>query len=244
MSSRSTSDGEGGVDGALLVDERPHRTAVEPSTLDRRGLDHSAFAHRERIDAGRKERLDRRRSPNPRVVGAHRDELFEEERVPLRRVHHLVAPDLRPPPGRQAAEQAGRVGVGERLEPDDAALPARGGPRRPPLEQVAARDADDQHGPGRLRRDVLDEVEHRRARPSGCRRRRRRAGRGARAPRRAGARPTGRPPRSHSPRPVPLPPRRATPPPAAGSRPRGGLRSRPRRWPPPGRSRSRSAASR
>ena len=141
--------GEGGVDGALLVDERPHGTAVEPSTLDRRGLDHSAFAHRERIDAGSKERLDRRRSPDPRVVGAHRDELLEEERVPLRRVHHLVAPDLRPPPGRQAAEQAGRVGVGERLEPDDAALPTRGGPRRPPLEQVAARDADDQHGPGR-----------------------------------------------------------------------------------------------
>ena len=96
----------------------------------------------------------------PRVVGAHRDELFEEERVPFRRVHHLVAPDLRPPPGRQAAEQAGRVGVREWLEPDDAPLPTRGGPRRAALEQVAARDADDQHRPRRLRCDVLDEVEH------------------------------------------------------------------------------------
>ena len=166
-----------------------------------------------------------------RVVGAHRDELLEEERVPLRRVHHLVASTFARRRVASAAEQAGRVGVGERLEPDDAAPSTGARPRRPPLEQVAAREADDQdRRPVRLRRDVLDEVEHRGLGPvdvveGGDER----AAAGERLEEPAHG-PLRRPPRSRLPRCGPTRRRRATPPPRGWESPAPGApRSRRRR---------------
>ena len=121
--------------------------------------------NRESVDAGREQRLDRRRRPHRRVVGPHGDELLEEERVSLGGVHHLLAPHLGAPPDGQSPEQAGRVGVGQRLEPDDAAAAACGRPLRAAFEQVAAREADDQDRRPGVGGDVLDEVEHRRLGP-------------------------------------------------------------------------------
>ena len=69
-------------------------------------------------------------------------------------------------PAGEPAQEPGRVGVGERPQAHRRAAPERRRPRRPALEQVVARQADDGTGARRhVARQVLDQVEQRRLGP-------------------------------------------------------------------------------
>ena len=108
--------------------------------------------------------------------------------------------------GEEAVGKPSSVRLGERLEQDRRGVQLAAAPARPDVEQLGSRDAEEEDRRGtRPVDDVLDEVEHRLAPPSGGRRSRARAAARGRAPRgghvsRAASRParTGSPPTARS----------------------------------------------
>ncbi len=160
--------GEGRVDvhAALVSQQRRDHAAVESAALDRRRLDHPARPARQPVDSRGQEGLDAGRRRPGRIVGAHRDQVLEEQRVALGGSQQLVPAQTGAAAPREPAQEPRRVGVRQRPQAQRRAPAERGLPSRPALEQIVAGQADD---PDRRRRhvcsQVLDQVEQRRLGP-------------------------------------------------------------------------------
>ena len=131
------------------------------SPCDRRTLEHGALLLRQTIDAARDQHLERRRQRTGLFLCCERDELLEEQRVALGGVDscrdgRLVERGRL----RQRGHELLRLGRRHRLEEDRVLTP-----RRPRLEELRPRDAEDEERPGRPADEVLDEVEERRRGP-------------------------------------------------------------------------------
>ncbi len=145
--------GQARRDLGLLRPERLHGAAVEDLALDRAALEHPPLGRVELVEAGREQRLQRRRHLDlvSRLTG-HRQHLADEQRVAAGRRGDPRAQLLR----HSRPDQACRVLVAERLEPH------RHRPRGAAVEQLRAGHAEQQdRGAAREQRDVLDQVEER-----------------------------------------------------------------------------------
>src|SRR5262245_60298397 len=150
------------IELAIVVRERVNRAAVEGTALYRAVLEHGALGRNELVEACGEQGLDRWRDVHllsTRVPdeGKH---LLEEERIALRHLHDPLVklgghlPELR--------EQPLRLARVERLEQNGGRVPLAATPRRPTLQQLRPRQAQQQDG--RITREVgevLDEIEQR-----------------------------------------------------------------------------------
>ena len=140
----------------------------EAAAHDGCALDHRALPVLEPVEAGREERLDRRRHGKHAAfafLGCHRGHLLDEERVPFRR-----SGDVHPDLGREALadreEERFGLSVRQRVEHEGVGVRTSGDPRGVALDEVRARKAEEQHGcVANPAREVLDQVEERRLGP-------------------------------------------------------------------------------
>jgi hypothetical protein len=150
------------ADPGAVVQELADGAAVEQAALDRSELDDCALLRCEPVDAGREQRLDRRRDDaGVRVVSKVRDELLDEQRVSLG-----GRDDAFPQFGREfvrdCIDELFRVVVVERFEHDERRTHARRCPARSHVEEVRARSAEYEDGrAARPRGEVFDEIEER-----------------------------------------------------------------------------------
>ena len=139
-------------------------------SFDRCDLEHSALGCRETVDPCREQRLDRRRDDELRALlraAVQRQQLLEEEGVSVRRVDdaaEVVGGEVAL--GAQMLGERDRLVVGEGCQHGENGVRSRRRPRRPFLEQLGPRQAqDDDPRPAREARDVLQQVEQRRLGP-------------------------------------------------------------------------------
>ena len=153
----------------MLVVGGEGEDGVAPELLagDGGALDHGALLNAQPVEARREERLDRRREREQRVLVCafrdHRGHLLGVERVSVRGLRN---PFLRLAARAEAIEQLQRVRPRERRQGQRRFSAAPAQPRRPRVQELGPRDAEDED-----RRitdpagEVFDEVEHRRLRP-------------------------------------------------------------------------------
>ena len=150
--------------------ERLNRPAVEELAFDRAALEHAPLGLLEPVEPGRKQRLQRPRHDHVTAgVGRHCGHLGEEQRIPARRPSDALA-QVRP--RRVCGQKLLDVLAGERLEPHERDRPAAAGGRREPRDAPCRR-------PGSAHRPIAVPPARRDRgrcpRPTGCRRRQRRA---------------------------------------------------------------------
>ena len=167
---------------SALGQEMRHGVPDEDLADDRGRFDHGSLVGLQVVEARREQRVDRRRHDGASDVGGrvpasaleadeplvdeHRDELLDEERVPLGGFH-----DARPNalvqagPAEQVLRDGARVVLGETFELD-ARRAGRGGPLGMRLEELVSSRADHEQGGvvGRLE-DVPDQIEEARLGP-------------------------------------------------------------------------------
>ena len=155
---------------AVRRQELRDRAAVEQPPLDRSALEHRPLTRLEPVDAGREERLNRRRHGVVcclGIVGEHGEHLLDEQRVALGRVDDAIAErgsDVAVV--HQPLDQILGLVVAQRGERDEGRAPPGCRPGRPGVEEVGAREAEEQdRGAAREAEDVLEQVEHRRLGP-------------------------------------------------------------------------------
>ena len=114
---------------------------------------------------GQRDRDDLGRRPAPRLaaqdvaVDERREQLLDEQRVPLRTVDDVVADGVGEVGlAEQVVEQALRLGLAERLEEDGARVRLASTPARPLLEQLGPRRADEENG--RVARHLGHALDH------------------------------------------------------------------------------------
>ena len=155
------------------------RPAMEDPALDRRTLGDRSLLGIELIEPRREERLDAGRNGHRRQIGRrhpsavpkrerpvvdqHRDELLDEQRVPVRRLGDPVFGvrfESRAP--EQLLDQPRRFRFGERLEMDGGRVELAAAPRRPTIEQLGPGQAQQEHRcVARPVGDVLDQIQER-----------------------------------------------------------------------------------
>ena len=137
-----------------------------PSTAPRSSTPRSAAV--ELVEARGEQRLDRRRDRDFAIaaLGCHRDHLLDEQRVAAGRLEDPARGAPRSTPSGERVDELGRLVRRERLEQRGGGVQLAAAPRRPHVEQVGARHAEEQD-----RRvaaqvgDVLDQVEEGRLAP-------------------------------------------------------------------------------
>ena len=143
------------------------RAAMEEPPLDRGALDDRTLLGLEAVDARREQRLDRRRHGRVgclRVVGEHREQLLDEERIALGRLDDPALRLLRGArrPRSKPSDEARRLVRVEWVERDERRATTRRGPRRPRVEEIRTGEAEQQDR--RVAREpdhVLEQVEQR-----------------------------------------------------------------------------------
>ena len=129
--------------------------------LDRGALDHRPFGRREGVEARREQSLERRGNTDIAVgLRPKRDELFNEERIPLGGVKDALARLLV-----DVSHEFGGLLGREWFEHERVGVRTRRRPGRPRVEQLGAPGAEKQYRRGSEVRDVLHEVEERRLGP-------------------------------------------------------------------------------
>src|SRR5579864_5468353 len=145
--------------------ELGERTRHEHAAHRRRPLEHGALGTRQPIDASADERLDRVGDALGALVRAlreHADRLLDEQRIPLRLREHGLDVDRQLELCGEHLEELGALGRLQRLELERRRAHTAAAPGGTDVEQLRARDAEDQQ---RLlshpRREVLDQLQHR-----------------------------------------------------------------------------------
>ena len=159
--------------------ERLHRAAMECPAFDRAALEHLALGRMELVEAGSEQCLDRRRHAHVPIgrVTDEADHLLDEERVPFGCVEDPAA-QLVTDVGfvEQALDELFGLARAERLQQHGRGVQLAATPVRPAVEQLGPGHAEQQDRRAAAQvGDVVDEVEERPPRPSGCRRAPRRA---------------------------------------------------------------------
>src|SRR5438445_10372080 len=137
----------------------------EDSAHHRGALQQCALRPRQAVDACRDQLLQRVRDalcPGSRPFGEHPDRLLYEKRVALRLREHGLGVDRQLEVGAESLDEPRALLRAQRLELDRDLAAAAAAPARMAVEQLAARDADEQQR--RLAdagREMLDQLEQR-----------------------------------------------------------------------------------
>jgi len=135
--------------------------AVEQPAFDRGALDHRPFGRREGVEARREQSLERRRDAHAAVgLRSKRDELFDEERIPLGGVEDALARFLI-----DISRKLGGLLGREWFKHNCVGVRTRPRPGRPRVEQLDAPGAEQQYRRGGEVRDIFHKVEERRFGP-------------------------------------------------------------------------------
>ena len=146
----------------VAVRERPHRTLVEHPSFHRAALEHGSLSRVELVEPRCQQRLDRRWNLYHGAARSvdEREHLLDEQRISLGGVTD-PPPQLVVHAAERVQERIGFGGV-ERLEQDRRRVQLPAGPRRPPVEQLGTRHAEEQErAVPRQIGDVLDQREER-----------------------------------------------------------------------------------
>ena len=155
-----------GLDQRGLGEKRAHSRAVKRAAFHGGGFDYPARLIRKCVHACAEQRLNRRRDRCGGIVRAHRDQLLNEQRVPLRRGKNLSSLAADGSRAGKAVDQPSRVGLTEWAQTDVRGAPEPRAPSGSYVEQFVACNGDDQDWSGRrVVVQVLDEIEHCRLRP-------------------------------------------------------------------------------
>ena len=149
-----------------LGEEHGDGAQLEVASFDGGPLEHNPLAPNEARDTGGQNGLDARRQLALAPLGQRGDELFEKERVALRRLDDsLGVHPLKPALG-EGVDQLARGGFGKLLEDDQRAVRVRGGPRGTCLEQLGPRQAEEEDRCARAEgNQVLEQVDEHRLGP-------------------------------------------------------------------------------
>ena len=142
---------------------------MEDLPLHGAALDHCALVVAEAVEARLQQRLDRRRhrQRTAAFLAHHRDHLLDEQWISVRRCEDASADvGVEGDAVEQVVEELVDVPLRQRLEQDRRGVRLAAAPHGPCVEQLRARDAEQEDRPvARPVRDVLDDVEERLLRP-------------------------------------------------------------------------------
>ena len=169
--------GRPAADEVAIFEDRPRdgpaadklqcRPAPEDAADDRRRLERRLVLARECVDASREDRLNRVRQLLHDRAGLDdsRQQLFEEERIPLRPLDQSRPRLARELAGDELVEHLGGLTRREGVQPDKRGVAAAAAPRTTAVEQFRTGGADHKQWAAHLMADPVEQVEQRILRP-------------------------------------------------------------------------------